>query len=65
MLSVLAGMLESAWPGGQPSEAAFEVAAQMELKRMGVGVVQKGLPFDVVKFLAEVHAESMHSGTNS
>jgi hypothetical protein len=62
MLRVLAGMLESAWPGGQPSDAVFKVAAKMELKWLGLGVVQNGLPFDVEKFLTEIHAESMYGG---
>jgi hypothetical protein len=53
-------MLEAAWPGGQPSDAAFKVAARMELKWMGVGVVQNGLPFNVEGFLAQVHGESMY-----
>ena len=65
MLSLLAGMLEAAWPGGQPSDTAFKVVARMELKWMGVGVVHNGLPFDVARFLAEVHAESMYGGTIS
>jgi len=60
MLGVLAGMLESAWPGGQPSEAVFKVAARMELKWMAAGVVQNELPFDVARFLTEIHAESMY-----
>jgi hypothetical protein len=62
MLGVLAGMLEAAWPGGQPSDAAFKVAARMELKWLAVGVVQNGLPFDVERFLAEVRGESMYGG---
>jgi hypothetical protein len=62
MLRVLAGMLEASWPGGQPSDAVFKVAARMELKWMAVGVVQNGLPFDVEKFLTEIHAESMYGG---
>lgn len=62
MLGLLGRMLESAWPGGRPSEAAFKVAARMELKWMGVGVVQKGMSFDVEGFLAEVQAESMSGG---
>jgi hypothetical protein len=28
----------------------------------GCSVVQKGLPFDVESFLAEIHAESMYDG---
>ncbi len=62
MLALLGGMLEAAWPGGQPSDTAFKVAARMELKWMGVGVVQNGVPFDVERFLAEVHGESMYGG---
>lgn len=60
MLSMLALMLESAWPGGQPSEAAFEVAAQMELTWMDVGVPHRGLPFDVGRFLGEVRGMSLY-----
>lgn len=60
MLGMLAGMLESAWPGGQASESAFKVAARMELKWMAVGVVLSGPPFDVAGFLSEIHAESMY-----
>jgi hypothetical protein len=55
-------MLESAWPGGRPSEAAFKVASRMELRWMGVGVPQKGLPFDLESFLAEVQGESICGG---
>jgi hypothetical protein len=60
MLGLLELMLESAWPGGQPSESAFKVAARMELRWMGVGVPQKGLPFDAERFLAEIRGESMY-----
>ena len=65
MLGVLAGMLESAWPGGELSETALKVASRMELNWMAVGVPQKGLPFDVVQFLAEVQAESVRGGARS
>ncbi len=60
MLGLLEMMLETAWPGGRPSEAAFKVASRMDLRWMGVGVPQKGLPFDVERFLTEIHAESMY-----
>jgi hypothetical protein len=60
MLGLLAMVLEPAWPGGQLSEAAFEAAAQIELKWMGVGVPQKGLPFDAEEFLAQVHGMSLY-----
>lgn len=52
MLSLLEAMLESTWSGGQLSETALTVAAQMELKWMGVGKTHPGLPFDVGSFLA-------------
>jgi hypothetical protein len=59
MLGLLEMMLETAWPGGRPSEAAFKVASRMELRWMGVGVPQKGLPFDLESFLAEAQGESI------
>jgi hypothetical protein len=55
-------MLEAARPGGKFSDSAFKVAARMELKWMGVGVVQNGLAFDVERFLTEAHGESMYGG---
>jgi hypothetical protein len=63
MLGLLAMMLESAWVGGKLTEAAFTVAAQMELKRMGFGVAQKGLPFDVGEFLGQVYGLSQYAGS--
>lgn len=61
MLNLLEAMLESAWPGGQLSETALTVAAQMELKWMGVGKTHPGLPFDVGSFLAQVHGMSLYN----
>ena len=60
MLGLLEMMLESAWAGGQLSENAFTVAAQMELKWMGVGEVYRGLPFDAGEFLGQVHGVSLY-----
>jgi hypothetical protein len=60
MLGLLELMLESVWPGGKPSEAAFKVAARMELRWMAVGVPSRGLPFDVQTFLGEVRGEAMY-----
>ena len=65
MLSLLEGMLESAWPGGQLSETALTVAAQIELKWMGVGKAHHELPFDVGNFLAQVHGMSLYNSTQS
>jgi hypothetical protein len=62
MLGLLERMLESAWPGGKPSEAAFTVTSRMELKWMGVGVPSRGLPFDVGEFLGQVHGLSQYAG---
>jgi hypothetical protein len=62
-LGLLELMLESAWPGGQPSESAFKVAARMELRWMAVGVPYRGLPFDVQTFLAEVRGESIYNAS--
>jgi hypothetical protein len=44
------------------TDAVFTVAAQMELKRMGFGIAQKGLPFDVGEFLGQVHGLSQYAG---
>ena len=63
MLGLLEMMLETAWPGGQPSESAFKVAARMELRWMGVGVPQKGLQFDLESFLVEIRGESMYNAS--
>lgn len=60
MLGMLEAWLESAWPGGQPSDDAFTVAAQMELTWMAVGVPTKGLPFDVGEFLGQVHGLALY-----
>jgi hypothetical protein len=65
MLGLLEMMLETAWPGGQPSEAAFKVVSRMELRWMAVGVPQKGLPFDLESFLAEVRGESMYNASTT
>jgi hypothetical protein len=62
MLSLLGAMIESAWPGGQPSDTTFAVAARMELKWMGVGEAHPGLPFDVGRFLGEVYGRSLYAG---
>jgi hypothetical protein len=63
MLGLLELMLEFAWPGGQPSEAAFKVASRMALRWMSVGVPQKGLAFDLEGFLAEVQGELMYNAS--
>jgi len=63
MLGLLEMMLETAWPGGQPSEAAFKVVSRMELRWMAVGVPQKGLPFDLESFLVEIRGESMYNAS--
>ena len=58
ILGLLEMMLRPAWPGGEPSENAFKVAARMDLNWMQVGVVRKGLPFNLEGFLAEVQHEA-------
>jgi hypothetical protein len=60
MLGLLELMLESAWPGGKPSESTFKVASRTELRWMAVGVPSRGLPFDVQTFLGEVRGEAMY-----
>jgi hypothetical protein len=46
--------LRPMWSGGEPSEAAFKVAATMEMKRMAIGVVHNGGEV-LEKFFEEVH----------
>jgi len=65
MLGLLHNLIKPAFAGSEPTESAFKVAARMELKWMGVGVVQNGLPFDVARFFAEVHGESMDGGATT
>jgi hypothetical protein len=58
MLGMLEMMFGHAYSGGQWTEAALKAAAKMELTWMPVGVSQTGLPFDVMSFLAQAHAEA-------
>jgi hypothetical protein len=41
---------------GELDDAVLQVAATFPMKRMGVGVVHEGLPFDVEEFLKQVGA---------
>jgi hypothetical protein len=59
MLGLLEHFLQPAYTGGQWSEAALKAAAKMELTWLPVGVPQKGLPFDVMQFLAQAQAEAV------
>jgi hypothetical protein len=58
MLGLIEHLLESAYPGGQWSEAALKSLATMELTWMPVGVSRQGFPFDLVAFLAQARAEA-------
>ena len=61
MLQVLAGPMGMLAPwlrDGEPTDAAFQVAATFPMKKMSVGVTQQGLPFDVQEFLAEIEKQN-------
>lgn len=58
MLWLLETMLRAAWTGGELSENAFKVAAKIDLKWMPVGVVSKGLPFNLEEFVLRTQVEA-------
>ena len=43
---------------GELDDAVLQVAATFPMKRMGVGVVQDGLPFDVEEFVKQIGART-------
>jgi hypothetical protein len=43
---------------GELDDAVFQVAATFPMKRMGVGAVHEGLPFDLEEFLKQIGART-------
>ena len=56
MLELLnrAGLLSSRLHNGEFDDAVFNVAAKFPMKRMKIGVVHNGLPFDVKEFVKQI-----------
>jgi hypothetical protein len=54
LLAMLEMMLEATYPGGHVSDHALNIAAEMELTWMPVGVPQKSMGFNVEAFLGQV-----------
>ena len=51
------GLLSPGLRDGQLEETAFRVAATFPMKRMQVGTVYEGLPFDVPEFTRQIESE--------
>jgi len=55
MLQMLPGALLKPWTNNGVLDAAvFQIAAKFPMKKMGVGVVHQGPPFDVQAFLKQI-----------
>jgi hypothetical protein len=47
---------------GELDERVFEVAARFPMKKMEIGVAQKGLPFNIEEFVERIEAEKGENG---
>jgi hypothetical protein len=59
MLQVFAGKLVPWTQNGELDDVVFQVAATFPMKKMSVGVVQQGPPFDVEEFVKQIGARSL------
>ena len=54
MLQLLAGPLHD----GELADAVFEVAATFPMKRLSIGVVHEGPPFDLQEFTEQIERKN-------